>query len=73
MGLPRIHLEVSKGSPRQASDYCKKQPVGRIVEIGEVTSSGRRYVIVVLGLSYSKVDHLLLLTLIPGSVTPIRS
>ena len=36
----RCHLEVRKGTPRQASEYCKKE--GQFVEHGKLSSQGHR-------------------------------
>lgn len=39
-GLSRAFLECRKGSPQQASEYCKKD--GNFVEIGEMCQQGKR-------------------------------
>lgn len=36
----RVHLESRKGTPRQASDYCKKE--GNFVERGTISNQGKR-------------------------------
>lgn len=36
----RVHLEIRRGSSRQAADYCRKD--GEVFEVGEISAQGNR-------------------------------
>lgn len=55
----KVHLEARKGSPQQASEYCKKD--GSFVEYGKISKPGKRNDIANLKAAVMKGDSILTL------------